>query len=141
MEAALHYAQSFPTVTTTKPPSSTGWLKPSSMIKITPPSPHTSRSKVMARAPENSIVDYTSKTSVFPAEACETIGGDACDAEIFPEVKLKAEDDENTKAKITQESVDREYLEYNEPKTVFPDEACDDLGGEFCQPDYQKGVY
>lgn len=24
---------------------------------------------------------------------------------------------------------------------VFPAEACDDLGGEFCEPDYQTGVY
>lgn len=24
---------------------------------------------------------------------------------------------------------------------VFPAEACDDLGGEFCKPDYQKDVY
>lgn len=24
---------------------------------------------------------------------------------------------------------------------VFPAEACDDLGGEFCEPDYQKDVY
>ncbi|KAF5187112.1 light-regulated protein-like [Thalictrum thalictroides] len=140
MQAALCYAQSFPSITTTRT-SFARWLKPSSKINITLPSPHTPRSQVMARAsPENSTVDYTSKTSVFPAEACETIGGDACDAEIFPEVKLKAEDG-STKAKITQESVDREYLEYNEPKTVFPDEACDDLGGEFCQPEYQKGVY
>jgi hypothetical protein len=24
---------------------------------------------------------------------------------------------------------------------VFQAEACDDLGGTFCEPDYQKGVY
>lgn len=23
---------------------------------------------------------------------------------------------------------------------VFVDEACDDLGGEFCEPDFQKGT-
>ena len=39
------------------------------------------------------------------------------------------------------EPVDREYLQYDSPKTVFPAEACDDLGGEFCDPEYQKGVY
>lgn len=24
---------------------------------------------------------------------------------------------------------------------VFPGEACDDLGGEFCEPEYQRGVH
>jgi len=24
---------------------------------------------------------------------------------------------------------------------VFPGEACDDLGGEFCEPEYQKDVF
>nr|ACG30094.1 hypothetical protein [Zea mays] len=36
--------------------------------------------------------------------------------------------------------VDRDYLSYDEPKTVFPGEACDDLGGEFCEAPYQDGV-
>lgn len=26
-------------------------------------------------------------------------------------------------------------------RRVFPGEACDDLGGEFCDPEYQQGVY
>ena len=53
--------------------------------------------------------------SVFPAEACETLGGDACDAEMFPETKPqpKAQDAPTTK----QTTVDREYLEYDSPKT------------------------
>ncbi|XP_062110864.1 light-regulated protein, chloroplastic-like [Humulus lupulus] len=85
-------------------------------------------------------VDYSSGTSVFPAEACETIGGEACDAEMYPEVKPPTPQPKNT-ATNTKESVDREYLQYDEPKTVFPGEACDDLGGEFCEPDYQTGVY
>ncbi|KAH7516807.1 hypothetical protein FEM48_Zijuj10G0173900 [Ziziphus jujuba var. spinosa] len=83
---------------------------------------------------------YGSKTSVFPAEACETIGGEACDVEMYPEVKLKPEAKKPT-AGTAAEPVDRDYVEYDEPKTVFPGEACDDLGGEFCEPEYQKGVY
>lgn len=104
--------------------------------------------KVTATAPDTSTVDYTSNTSVFPAEACETVGGDACDAKMNPEVKLNPEAKSNTNKtsksntnKTSAEKVDREYLEYDSPKTVFPGEACDDLGGEFCEPDYQKGVY
>ncbi|OMO85014.1 Light regulated Lir1 [Corchorus olitorius] len=90
---------------------------------------------------DNSTVDYTSMSSVFPAEACETIGGEACDVEMYPEVKLKEEAQTNYKAKTASEQVDREYLDYDSPKTVFLGEACDDLGGEFCEPDYQSGVY
>lgn len=90
---------------------------------------------------ETSEVDYNSMTtSVFPAEACETIGGEACDVEMYPEVKLKAEVNKK-KPESASEKVDREYLDYNSSKTVFPGEACDDLGGEFCEPEYQKGVY
>ncbi|KAL6190666.1 hypothetical protein ACLB2K_037060 [Fragaria x ananassa] len=88
-----------------------------------------------------STVDYSSNaTSVFPAEACETIGGEACDVEIYPEVKLEPQG-KSTAATPGKELEDRDYLEYDSPKTVFPAEACDDLGGEFCEPDYQKGVY
>lgn len=52
---------------------------------------------------------------MFPAEACETIGGEACDVEMYPETKPKSA--ENTTKTQVSESVDREYLEYNEPKT------------------------
>lgn len=52
--------------------------------------------------------------SVFPAEACETIGGDACLADIFPEVKLNPE---ASSKRIASEPFDRDYLEYNDPKT------------------------
>ncbi|XP_072972704.1 light-regulated protein, chloroplastic [Typha angustifolia] len=90
-------------------------------------------------APETPMVDYSSSTSVFPAEACETIGGEACSAEMFPEVKPVAEAS-SSRARVASEQVDREYVEYNESKTVFPGEACDDLGGEFCEPEYQEGV-
>ncbi|XP_050373462.1 light-regulated protein 1, chloroplastic [Argentina anserina] len=88
-----------------------------------------------------STVDYSSSaTSVFPAEACETIGGEACDVEMYPEVKLEPQG-KSAEATPGKELEDRDYLEYDGPKTVFPAEACDDLGGEFCEPDYQKGVY
>ncbi|XP_057949790.1 light-regulated protein, chloroplastic [Malania oleifera] len=97
--------------------------------------------KAAAAASETSTVDYGSMaSSVFPAEACETIGGEACDVEMYPEVKLKPEANTDT-AKAASELIDRDYFEYDGPKTVFPAEACDDLGGEFCQPEYQKGVY
>ncbi|XP_021895627.1 light-regulated protein [Carica papaya] len=86
---------------------------------------------------ETSTVDYSSAISVFPAEACETIGGDACLADIFPEVKLNPE---ASSKRIASEPFDRDYLEYNDPKTVFRGEACDDLGGEFCSPDYERGA-
>ncbi|KAI3989417.1 hypothetical protein MKX01_032519 [Papaver californicum] len=98
------------------------------------------RYRVKAKTNESLTVDYSSPASVFPAEACDTIGGEACNVEMYPEAKPKPEN-KSTAPKTTKESIDREYLEYNEPKTVFPAEACDDLGGEFCQPDYQKGVY
>jgi hypothetical protein len=79
-------------------------------------------------------------SSVFPAEACETIGGEACAAEMYPEVKLKPEARSNN-AQIAAESIEREYIEYTSPKTVLPGEACDVLGGEFCERPYQRGVY
>ncbi|KAI3682237.1 hypothetical protein L2E82_50011 [Cichorium intybus] len=95
---------------------------------------------IKAAASENSQVDYSSMaSSVFPAEACETVGGVACDVEMFPETKIKQEPKPKV-ASPTSQPVDREYLEYNSPKTVFIAEACDDLGGEFCEPAYQGGV-
>lgn len=53
---------------------------------------------------------------VFPAEACETLGGEVCDAEIYPEVKLKHQE-QTKKAKTSSEPVDREYQDYDSPKT------------------------
>ncbi|XP_020088060.1 light-regulated protein [Ananas comosus] len=95
----------------------------------------------MKTPPETPMVDYSSSTSVFPAEACETLGGEACSAEMFPEVKPATTTASIDSDRVGSEQVDREYFEYNEPKTVFPGEACDDLGGEFCEPEYQKGVH
>lgn len=54
--------------------------------------------------------------SVFPAEACETIGGEACVADIYPEVRIQPEA-RNSTQKIASENVEREYLEYNDAKT------------------------
>ncbi|KAI7727278.1 hypothetical protein M8C21_026939 [Ambrosia artemisiifolia] len=97
---------------------------------------------IKAAASDASEVDYSSmNSSVFPAEACETVGGVACDVEMFPETKLKQEPTNTSDDKATSsQAVDREYLKYEDPKTVFIAEACDDLGGEFCEPAYQSGV-
>ncbi|GFY85142.1 similar to MALE GAMETOPHYTE DEFECTIVE 2 [Actinidia rufa] len=96
--------------------------------------------KATAVAYDISVVDYSSTFSVFPAEACETIGGEACAADMYPEVKLKPES-RNNMARLASEMIEREYLEYNGPKTVLPGDACDILGGEFCERPYQRGVY
>ncbi|KAL5793495.1 hypothetical protein ACOSP7_002089 [Xanthoceras sorbifolium] len=87
--------------------------------------------KATAATYDTSTFDYNSAFSVFPAEACETIGGEACLADMYPEVKIKP-DARNDAAIIASEAVDREYFEYNEAKKVFKGEACDDLGGIFC---------
>ncbi|XP_057493915.1 light-regulated protein, chloroplastic [Actinidia eriantha] len=134
MQAALYFNPStLPRLVATKTIASP-WRSARLQTKLSP------LIKVAATTPDTPTVDYSSTTSVFPAEACETVGGDACDVEMYPEVKLNPESKTNT-SKTPTEVVDREYLEYNNPKTVFPGEACDDLGGEFCEPDYQKGVY
>lgn len=86
-------------------------------------------------------VVYDEKKSVFPAEACEEVGGDACDLEgVGPEVKAKASPAKKA-ATSSLGGQDREYIDYKEAKTVFPGEACDELGGEFCEPEYQSGVF
>ncbi|KAL3731131.1 hypothetical protein ACJRO7_028063 [Eucalyptus globulus] len=106
------------------------------------PRPQSSRFplvKAHAIAPDTSTVDYNSTASVFPAEACETVGGEACNVEMYPEVKLKPEP-RSGKPRTSSEPVDREYYEYDSPNTVFLGEACDDLGGEFCEAEFQRGV-
>ncbi|KAM0003785.1 putative light regulated Lir1 [Helianthus debilis subsp. tardiflorus] len=61
------------------------------------------------------------KSSVFPAEACEILGGVACDVEMFPETKLKEANTASSKHKVTttsnSQTLDREYLQYDSPKT------------------------
>ncbi|XP_008791038.2 light-regulated protein, chloroplastic [Phoenix dactylifera] len=89
---------------------------------------------------ETSTIDYSSSISVFPMEACDIIGGEACNAKMFPEAKL-AVSSSGAKSTAALQEIDRDYIEYNEPKTVFPGEACDDLGGEFCEAEYLMGVY
>ncbi|XP_020219879.1 light-regulated protein, chloroplastic [Cajanus cajan] len=89
---------------------------------------------------DTSTVDYNTAFSVFPAEACETVGGEACLAEMYPEARLQPQA-KNEAPRAATENVEREYLEYNDPKTVFRAEACDDLGGIFCEHEYQKSVY
>ncbi|KAJ4720323.1 Light-regulated protein [Melia azedarach] len=135
MQTALSFAPAFLPIFT---PTKTLVLQSRAMPRLhqTPPC---SSIKATALAFDTSTVDYSSMTSVFPAEACETIGGEACDVEMYPEVKLQTEI--QNKAMSSAELIDREYLEYNSPKTVFLGEACDDLGGEFCEPEYQTGVY
>ncbi|XP_022148181.1 light-regulated protein-like [Momordica charantia] len=82
---------------------------------------------------DTSVVDYSSAVSVFPAEACEIIGGEACWAHIFPEVRLQPQPLENAPSNaVALEDIDREYLDYSDSSTVFLGEACDDLGGDFC---------
>ncbi|KAF8408505.1 hypothetical protein HHK36_007661 [Tetracentron sinense] len=139
MQAALCFAPPLTPLTPTRT-SVTLWRSAPKLntTLVSQPPPIKATAAAAAMANDTSTVDYSSTASVFPAEACETIGGEACDAEIYPEAKLKPEARSAIKA---AESVDREYFEYDEPKTVFPGEACDDLGGEFCEPDYQKGVY
>ncbi|CAO2185218.1 unnamed protein product [Urochloa humidicola] len=90
-------------------------------------------------AAEPAQVDYSSSFSVFPMEACELVGGDACIVQMYPEAKLAASVAADAETR-RQEEVERDYLSYDQPKTVFPGEACDDLGGEFCEAPYQAGV-
>lgn len=109
------------------------------------------RSRVVARVPatrrsvraaavvatEAAQIDYSSSVSVFPMEACDLLGGDACNGPMFPEAKPASAAAAASRSVV---GVDRDYLSYDEPKTVFPGEACDDLGGEFCEAPYQDGV-
>ncbi|KAK4392823.1 Light-regulated protein 1, chloroplastic [Sesamum angolense] len=106
---------------------------PRKLITSSPPNPSrfaSVRSNALA-------VNYSSTISVFPAEACETIGGDTCLADMYPEVKLEAE---AKKPKTASEAVEREYLDYTDPRTVLLGEACNVLGGEFCDRPYQTGI-
>ncbi|XP_058179921.1 light-regulated protein, chloroplastic [Rhododendron vialii] len=137
MQAALCFAPNLLHFTPSKKFPKPGM---SALPKLTA-SPPSRVSLIKATAAnEPSVVDYSSAVSVFPAEACETIGGEACDAEMYPEVEFKPEARSNI-AKSASESIEREYLEYTSPKTVLPGEACDVLGGEFCERPYQRGVY
>ncbi|KAG5588496.1 hypothetical protein H5410_048930 [Solanum commersonii] len=135
MQAALFFTTS--SIPLVKPP------KPLTTSPLRCVSTHLKITHIKATPVDTSTVDYSSmNSSVFPAEACETIGGEACDVEMYPETKPKSTPSATASSNTpSSESVDREYLAYNEPKTVFLSEACDDLGGEFCEAEYQTGVY
>lgn len=90
------------------------------------------RAAAAAVAVEAAEVDYSSNISVFPMEACDLIGGEACHVQMYPEAKLSSSAAVAV-SRAAAEEVDRDYLSYDEPTTVFPEEACDDLGGEFCK--------
>ncbi|RZC60320.1 hypothetical protein C5167_022070 [Papaver somniferum] len=91
-------------------------FSPSIFTAMLQTTPTPQRYRVKANPSESLTVDYSSPASVFPAEACDTIGGEACNVEMYPEAKPKAEN-KSIAPKTTKESIDREYLEYNEPKT------------------------
>ncbi|GAB2229839.1 hypothetical protein Droror1_Dr00014095 [Drosera rotundifolia] len=99
-------------------------------------------SSPMAYELDSNTFDYNSTVlSVFPAEACETVGGDACAAYILPEAKIEPEATIRTGA-ANLVALDREYFDYTkQSKSVLKGEACDILGGEFCQAPYKRGVY
>ncbi|XP_022762539.1 light-regulated protein-like [Durio zibethinus] len=136
MQAALSFTPSALSIVSPTKALALPWKSMLTML-----TPRCSPIKATPVPHESSTVDYSSMASVFPAEACETIGGEACDVVMYPEVKLKPEAEISSKDKTASEQIDREYLEYNSSKTVFLEEACDDLGGEFCEPKYQTGVY
>ncbi|KAL2939601.1 Light-regulated protein 1 chloroplastic [Bienertia sinuspersici] len=75
------------------------------------------------------------KVKVFPAEACDIVGGNACAAVMYPEVKLDTPKKmSQTNSNVVTEQFDREYFDYSiDPRSVLREEACDDLGGEFCE--------
>jgi hypothetical protein len=100
--------------------------------------------RLQAQPSNQQYVDYAGNQSVFPAEACEELGGDSCAAEgVGPEVKLNpTTPPKPASAAQKKQQPDREYVDYESGnKTVFPGEACDELGGEFCEGDYQKDVF
>eukprot|EP00898_Chlorokybus_atmophyticus_P002582 jgi/Chlat1/3324/Chrsp22S03476 len=83
--------------------------------------------------------------SVFPDEACDDLGGEFCEPDwreknnVGKEVRSEAQPRQRNNS--SKDEPDRDYVNYESSnKTVFPGEACDDLGGEFCEPDYQEGV-
>eukprot|EP00475_Leptophrys_vorax_P034677 TRINITY_DN5628_c0_g1_i2.p1 TRINITY_DN5628_c0_g1~~TRINITY_DN5628_c0_g1_i2.p1 ORF type:complete len:141 (-),score=14.81 TRINITY_DN5628_c0_g1_i2:454-876(-) len=89
-------------------------------------------------ADSDTFAGQDSATTVFPAEACDELGGEFCEVDgVFAEVKLPPAPEKPVKQVVGR---DVGTVDYDGPKTVFPGEACDELGGEFCEPDYQAGV-
>lgn len=95
--------------------------------------------KIQSQPTNQEYVNYAGKESVFPAEAREEVGGDSNTDGVGPEVKPKAKEPKETPK--SADGPNRVYVNYAGGKTVLPGEACDDLGGEFCEGDYQDGVY
>eukprot|EP00245_Coleochaete_scutata_P006393 TRINITY_DN20826_c0_g1_i1.p1 TRINITY_DN20826_c0_g1~~TRINITY_DN20826_c0_g1_i1.p1 ORF type:complete len:149 (-),score=28.26 TRINITY_DN20826_c0_g1_i1:318-764(-) len=116
-------------------------------LKLSRPAPKASTPQRMAcrASAEPGYVDYEENPkTVFPAEACDELGGEFCEVEgVGPEVKPRPVEKKppptpNPFAGLLQK--EREYVNYDGDKTVFLSEACDNLGGEFCEPEFQKDV-
>ncbi|KAL9251686.1 Light-regulated protein 1, chloroplastic-like protein [Drosera capensis] len=110
--------------------------------------PRRATSAIKASSPvayelDNQTFDYNSTAlSVFPAEACETVGGEACTAYILPEAKIEQEAASIRTGSANVVALEREYFDYTkQSKSVLKGEACDILGGEFCLAPYKRGVY
>lgn len=65
-------------------------------------------------------------------EAYDLLDGDACNAQIYSVASAVSR---------RVEKVERDYLSYDEPRTVFSGEVCNDLGGEFCDVSYHADVF
>ena len=61
------------------------------------------------------MYDVVCCCSVFPMEACELLGGDACSAQMYPEAKLAGAAE--VAGRREEEAVERDYLSYDEPTT------------------------
>ncbi|XP_048135120.1 light-regulated protein 1, chloroplastic-like [Rhodamnia argentea] len=133
MRAALFLAPALLPVTPSKNLSNPLALpsKPSSSV-----SSRVSPAKASWAPYKAATVDSSPTILVSPAEASETIVGEACLADTYPK-GINA-------AMQATKAVEREYPEYTVQKckpanmSVFPEEVCDDLGGMF---PYQRFVY
>ncbi|KAI5078706.1 hypothetical protein GOP47_0006377 [Adiantum capillus-veneris] len=105
----------------------------STNVRCTSPLPlFSSRSLQQKRRPllraqqqDQDYVTYDAKKSVFPAEACEELGGEACEVDgVGPEVKGSASAPKQQSSSKAGSGPDRD---------VFPGEACDDLGAPYQQ--------
>ncbi|KAH7373032.1 hypothetical protein KP509_17G033800 [Ceratopteris richardii] len=72
--------------------------------------------RTRAQPGDQDYVSYEGDKSVFPAEACEELGGEACDIEgVGPEVKASSSSSKQPDAAVSRP--DREYVDYKESKT------------------------
>ncbi|KAJ7976288.1 light-regulated protein [Quillaja saponaria] len=79
MQAALTFAPNLLPLTPSKNLSISSRIPPNLSNTV---APRHSPIKASSVTCDTSTVDYNSLRSVFPAEACETIGGEACLADI-----------------------------------------------------------